>query len=142
MNKSKTAKSKPAAKSKSEIVESAAPVAEPNLTTVDTPAIPAAAEAPEAKPASKARRFTKAEGVVEQNGIKRPAADSLCGKVWAALDQLKADGKEPTAKNAAAALEGVVIAAATIRTQTQRWKVFAKQSAPAVISEEAQQQSA
>lgn len=107
-----------------------------------------AAAEPADKPESKAKRFTKAEGAVEQNGIKRPAADTLCGRVWAALDQLKADGKEPTAKNAAAAFDGVAIAAATIRTQSQRWKAFhgfkreEKKAAPAVISEEAQQQTA
>ena len=132
MSKSKAAKSKPAAKSKIETrVEAAAPAVEPTVATV--------ADAPIAAPAS------KVEGAVEQNGIKRPAADSLCGRVWQALDDLRAAGADPTAKNAAAAFDGVAIAAATIRTQTQRWKTFhsiKKAAVPAVVSGEMQQQSA
>lgn len=133
MSKSKAKSSKPVVKSKTETrVEAAAPVVEPVVTTV------ADAPAPEA-PAP------KAEGAVEQNGIKQPKADSLCGRVWKALDDLRAAGADPTAKNAAAAFDGVAIAAATIRTQTQRWKTFhsiKKVAAPAVVSEEPQQQTA
>jgi len=121
MSKSKAkpaAKSVPKAKSKQEEVaapasEATTPAAEPMVATVETPV--AAPEAPAAKEAVIA---------VEQNSIKRPAAETLCGRVWKALDDLRATGVDATAKNAAPAFEGVAIAAATIRTQTQRWRKF------------------
>lgn len=34
-----------------------------------------------------------------RNGVKRPAPESICGKVWAALDSLHAAGVVPTAKD-------------------------------------------
>lgn len=158
MSKSKAksaAKSKPVTKSKQDKrVKAAAPVIEPTVATVaDTPAAPVAA--PESKPASNARRFTKAVGTVEQNGIKQPGEGTLCAKVWAALDALRADGKDATFE-AVRELAGSDMADATIRTQRQRWREFngikreekkparksGKQSAPAVVSEEAQQPTA
>lgn len=156
MSKSKaksTAKSRPVAKSKTgKRVEAAAQVVEPTVTTVaDTPV----AVAPEAKPASTARRFTKAEGAVEQNGIRQPGEGCLCRRVWDALDKLRTDGKDATFE-AVRELAGSDMADATIRTQRQRWREFngirreekksartsGKRATPAVVSEEAQQQSA
>lgn len=110
-------KAKPTAKSMPKAKKAAAPksavttrAVEPTVTTVDAPA----AEAPE----------TKAKGTTEQNGIKRPAADTLCGRVWQVLDDLRTAGADATAKNATAAFDGVAIAAATIRTQYARWRKF------------------
>lgn len=112
-------KSKPDAKSvpkaKQKIVEAATTVVEPTVATV----VDAPAEAPATPAAPKAVVTT-----VEQNGIKRPAPETLCGRVFQVLDDLRAAGVDPTAKNAKAAFEGVAIAQATIRTQTQRWRKF------------------
>ncbi len=113
-------KAKPAAKStkpkterraKGKAVEATATIVEP--TAVDTPAVVVEAPAPE-----------DVVTTIEQNGIKRPRADTLCGRVFKVLDDLRAAGVEPTAKNAAAAFEGVAISPATIRTQTQRWRKY------------------
>lgn len=157
MNKSKSksaAKSKPVAKAKiAKRVESAPPAAEPVVTTVaDAPAAVVAA------PASKARRFAKAEGAATQNGIAQPGEGTLCRKVWAALDKLRAEGKDATFE-AVRELAGSDMADATIRTQRQRWREFngvkreakaparkskaaPKAAGPAVVSEEVQQQAA
>jgi hypothetical protein len=148
-------KSKPAAKSvpKPKIdkrVEAAAPIAEPTVTTVAD--APAAVEVP----ASNARRFTKAEGAATQNGITQPGEGTLCRKVWDALDKLRAEGKDATFE-AVRELAGSEMADATIRTQRQRHREFngikreakkpsrkaaPKAAAPAVLSEEVQQQAA
>jgi hypothetical protein len=156
MSKSKAksaAKSKPIAKTKiAKRVEAAPLVAEPVVTTAaDVPAAVVAA------PASKARRFAKAEGAVEQNGIRQPGVGTACRAVWDVLDKLRAEGKDTTFE-AVRELAGSGMADATIRTQRQRHREFhglkreakkparkpaaAKQAAPAVVSEEAQQQSA
>lgn len=119
MSKSKSkpaAKSVPKAKKAALKNEAAAAVVEPTMATVTE------APAPESKPAVPNGDLT----TVEQKGIKRPGADTLCGRVWKALDDLRAAGVDATAKNAAAAFDGVAIAAATIRTQTQRWKRFSQ----------------
>lgn len=141
MSKSKTksaAKSVPKAKTEKRSAPKVetAPVVEPTVATVDAPAVDA--------PASKAKKSKPAVTTVEQNGIKRPAADTLCGRVWQVLDDLRTAGVDATAKNAAAAFDGVAISPATIRTQTQRFKSFhgIKRAAPAVASEETQQPAA
>jgi hypothetical protein len=59
----------------------------------------------------------------QKNGVTRPGADTLCGKVWEALDKLKADGKDATFE-AVRELAGKGMADATIRTQRQRWNTF------------------
>lgn len=115
-------KSKPVAKSvpkvEQAIVEAAATTVEPIVATVVD--APAEAPAPEATSAAPKAVVT----TVEQNGIKRPGADTLCGRVWKALDDLRAAGVDATAKNAAAAFDGVAIAGATIRTQYARWRKY------------------
>lgn len=74
--------------------------------------------------AAKRAKAKSAVAAVIENGIRRPGASTLCGRVWQALDDLRTAGVDPTAKNAKAAFDGVDIADATIRTQTQRWKKF------------------
>src|SRR5688572_18969485 len=122
MSKSKTksaAKSKLVAKTKiAKRVEAAAPVAEPIVTTVSN--APAAVVA---APASKARRFAKAEGAATQNGITQPGEGTLCRKVWDALDTLRTKGLDATFQ-AVRELAGSEMADATIRTQRQRHREF------------------
>jgi hypothetical protein len=59
----------------------------------------------------------------QQNGITRPGEGTLCAKVWAALDKLRAKGDD-TSFDAVRALAGKEMADATIRTQRQRWNAF------------------
>jgi hypothetical protein len=57
-----------------------------------------------------------------RNGIPRPAAETICGKVWAFLDAARAKGGTPAATDV---IEGIKdINEATARTQTQRYKKF------------------
>jgi hypothetical protein len=53
-----------------------------------------------------------------RNGIPRPAAESICGSVWAFLDA----NAKATANDVIAGIKG--INEATARTQTQRYKKF------------------
>jgi len=53
-----------------------------------------------------------------RNGIPRPAAESICGSVWAFLDA----NKGATANDVIAGIKN--INPATARTQTQRYKKF------------------
>jgi hypothetical protein len=54
----------------------------------------------------------------QRNGITRPGAATICGKVWAFLDANKG-------ATAAAVIEGIKdINPATARTQAQRYKQF------------------
>lgn len=112
MTKKSAAKSKPAPKAKNEKrAQAATPAVEPVVTTaVETPA----AETPEAK---------SAPSKIEQNGIRQPGEGTLCAKVWAALDALRAEGKDATFE-AVRELAGSEMADATIRTQRQRWREF------------------
>jgi len=80
-------------------------------------------------PAPKAKK-TAAEPSTEattprenRNDVTRPAAGTLCAKVWDALDSLKTDGKEITF-DAVRELAGKEMTDATIRTQRQRWNKF------------------
>lgn len=57
----------------------------------------------------------------QRDGISRPSADNKCGQVWAALDALKAEGKDLTFEALRLTID-TKIADATIRTQRQRWK--------------------
>jgi hypothetical protein len=68
---------------------------------------------------TKAVKAPKAAKVVDaRNGITRPAAETICGKVWAFLDA----NKGATAKQV---IDGIKdINEATARTQTQRYKKF------------------
>lgn len=59
----------------------------------------------------------------EQNGVRRPKADTICGKAWAVFDQLSQQSGAPATigdslKNAGG------IAEATVRTQYARWRKF------------------
>lgn len=71
------------------------------------------------KPAAK-----KAAPVAEQqNGVHRPAAGTLCAKVWEALDRLQKSGKALTF-DAVREAAGDGMSDATIRTQRQLWRTF------------------
>lgn len=79
----------------------------------------------EAKAAAKkaAKDAKDASKMPEQNGIRRPKADTTCGKVWAIFDQLSAKtGAPATIGDSLKAAEGV--AEATVRTQYARWRKF------------------
>ncbi len=87
------------------MVNPTAPVAAPATTVVrDGKKVDANAEAE--KPAEQRERGTKnfIEGYrIEkdrpaQNGVKRPSNGTLCGAVWAALDQIMLAGRMPVAK--------------------------------------------
>lgn len=122
------------------------------VTTVA--AVNAAETAPAAKK-SKPKAVTTV-ALVEQNNIKQPGAGTFCRKIWDVLSALHAEGKDATFATAREALKGEQMADATVRTQYARWRTFtgikrevqkpARKSgkpaaAPAVVSEEAQQQA-
>jgi hypothetical protein len=75
------------------------------------------------KPAAK--QVVKAQVIAREqhNGVTRPGAETLCGRVWAALDKLRAKGEDATFGNVRL-LSGKEMADATIRTQRQRWNEF------------------
>lgn len=59
----------------------------------------------------------------EQNGVRRPKSDTICGKAWAVFDDLSAKSGAPATiadsiKNAGG------IAEATVRTQYARWRKY------------------
>lgn len=85
-----------------------------------TPAKKPAAK-PVAKPAAKQAQ-APAPTKVQQNGITRPGEGTICAKVWATLDKLRAKGEETTATGAMDLLKD--INPATVRTQTQRWREY------------------
>lgn len=61
----------------------------------------------------------------EQNGVRRPGPNGLCGKVWALADKLSAELKQavPIANLlAAGSAEGLNVS--NIRTEYARWKKF------------------
>lgn len=75
----------------------------------------------DAKAAAKAAK--EASKQPEQNGVRRPKAETICGKAWAVFDQLSAASGAPATiadslKNAGG------IAEATVRTQYARWRKF------------------
>ena len=71
------------------------------------------------KAAAKVAKAAPAKVEREQrNGIPRPGAETICGKVWAFLDA----NAKATAKDV---IDGIKdINEATARTQTQRYKKF------------------
>jgi hypothetical protein len=77
--------------------------------------------------AAKVVKSAKAESAAaapreQRNGIPRPGAETICGKVWAFLDAARAKGGTPTATDV---IEGIKdINEATARTQAQRYKKF------------------
>jgi membrane protein involved in colicin uptake len=59
----------------------------------------------------------------EQNGIRRPKADTITGKVWAVFDELSQKAGAPaTIGDSLKAAAGT--AEATVRTQYARWRKF------------------
>lgn len=59
----------------------------------------------------------------EQNGIRRPKADTITGKLWGLFDKLSQDSGAPaTIGDAMKSAEGT--AEATVRTQYARWRKF------------------
>jgi hypothetical protein len=88
-----------------------------------SPSKPKAVKAAKVKPAKVAKAAPEKVAREQRNGVTRPGAETLCGKVWSALDALKAKDAEITFE----ALREVVdnnCADATIKTQRQRWKTF------------------
>jgi hypothetical protein len=82
-----------------------------------------AAKPSKPKAAVKPAKAVKAEAPAKveresRNGIPRPAAETICGSVWAFLDA----NKDATAKDVIAGIKD--INEATARTQTQRYKKF------------------
>jgi membrane protein involved in colicin uptake len=75
----------------------------------------------DAKAAAKAAK--EASKQPEQNGVRRPKSDTICGKAWAVFDELSAKSGAPATigdslKNANG------IAEATVRTQYARWRKY------------------
>jgi hypothetical protein len=88
--------------------------ADPVVTTpvAETPAAPAAVEAPKPAPVPKNQR----------NGITRPKAGTICAGIWDVCESMKAVGQDTTFEEIKKALPKVNDA--TIRTQRQRWKTY------------------
>jgi len=59
---------------------------------------------------------------LEQNGIKRPKADSICGQIWNTLDTITANQKSPA--TIAQLREAYSANAATQQTQYAQWRQF------------------
>lgn len=78
-----------------------------------------AAEKEAAKAAKQANRMP------EQNGVRRPGPDGLCGQVWALADKLSTELKQavPIA-NLLEAGTAAGLNASNIRTEYARWKKF------------------
>jgi hypothetical protein len=84
-----------------------------------------AKEAEKAKKEAEKKAAAEAQKQPEQNDVRRPKPDTLCGKAWAAYDAISAkNGAPATIKEAIAALKGTVDAEATVRTQYARWRKF------------------
>ncbi len=82
----------------------------------------AKAKTEEAERKSKER---EAKRMPEQNGVRRPGPDGLCGKVWALADAMSAEMAQPVP--VASLLErGTAqgLNTANIRTEYARWKKF------------------
>jgi hypothetical protein len=100
--------------------------ADPKADAAAKKAEKAAAKKAEKEAAAKAKADAKeAQKQPEQNDVRRPKPDTLCGKAWAAYDAISAkNGAPATIKEAIAALKGTVDAEATVRTQYARWRKF------------------
>ena len=61
----------------------------------------------------------------EQNGVRRPGPNGLCGRVWGLADKLSADLGQPVpVADLLKAGEADGLNAANIRTEYARWKKF------------------
>lgn len=83
------------------------------------------AKADKAQAAADAKAAKEANKMPEQNGVRRPKPDSLCGKAWAIMDQLSKDRGGPVpiaplleATNKAGLNEG------NVRAEYARWRKF------------------
>jgi membrane protein involved in colicin uptake len=75
----------------------------------------------DAKAAAKAAK--EASKQPEQNGVRRPKAETVCGKAWSVFDQLSAKSGSP-ATIADSLKSAGDIAEATVRTQYARWRKY------------------
>lgn len=140
----KQAKAEAAAKAKQEKADAAAAAkaakqAEKDAKAAEKEAKKAEAEAAaaakvaeaEAKKAAKlqaiedAKAAKEANRQPEQNGIRRPGPNGLCGRVWGLADKLSADLNQPVpVADLLVAGEAEGLNTANIRTEYARWKKF------------------
>lgn len=82
-----------------------------------------AKEKEEAKVAKAAER--EANRMPEQNGIRRPKADGLCGRVWGIADKLSMELKEPVAiSDLLAECEKAEMNPNNVKAEYARWRKF------------------
>jgi hypothetical protein len=84
-----------------------------------------AAKAAKAQAKIDAKAAKDAQRQPEQNGVRRPGPDGLCGKVWGLADSLSAEmGQAVPIANLVKAGEEQGLNASNIRTEYARWKKF------------------
>ena len=97
------------------------PVAAPKETKPAAAAKPAAAP----KPAKEPKAAAPAKVKVEQNGVTRPAADTVTGSIWAIADKISAKLKAPAPrKDVLVETKALGINDATAATQYGKWRKF------------------
>lgn len=72
---------------------------------------------------AKAKADKEASKQPEQNGVRRPKSETICGKAWAVFDDLSAKSGAPATIKASLENAGG-IAEATVRTQYARWRKY------------------
>lgn len=84
-----------------------------------------AAKAAKEQAKAEAKAAREANRQPEQNGIRRPGPDGLCGKVWALADQLSHQlGQAVPIANLLEAGVAAGLNPSNIRTEYARWKKF------------------
>lgn len=91
----------------------------------DAKAAKEAAKAAKVQAKLDAKAAKDAQRQPEQNGVRRPGPDGLCGKVWGLADTLSAEmGQAVPIANLLKAGEEQGLNASNIRTEYARWKKF------------------
>lgn len=84
-----------------------------------------AAKAAKEQAKADAKAAREANRQPEQNGIRRPGPDGLCGRVWGLADELSASLGQPVPiSNLLEAGEAQGLNPSNIRTEYARWKKF------------------
>lgn len=78
-----------------------------------------------AKGREEAKTAKEASKQPEQNGVRRPKAEGLCGRAWAMFDEVsKANGSPASIGETLPKATAAGINEATVRTQYARWRKF------------------